>query len=62
MKAAVHQHIEVTLVMNQDEAEWLRDFVQNYPGDPTDELPAHAAIRRTLFDTLTVQLNPEERE
>lgn len=52
MEYTVTKKVEIHLTLNQEEAEWLLGVVQNYPGDPKDELPTHGSMRRELFETL----------
>lgn len=43
---------QVHIVLSEREAEWLRSFVQNYPGqgeEPSDQYD----MRKALFDALT---------
>lgn len=41
--------VEVTLVLTEREAIWLRDYVQNSLCDPKDEPLVDSEMRRCLF-------------
>lgn len=46
---AKRAEVEVTLVLTEREAIWLRDYVQNPFCDPCDEPFLDAEMRRALF-------------
>ena len=45
----------ITLNLSENEAIWLKSFIQNYPGDPINELPEDLEIRKELWEFLTDQ-------
>lgn len=49
-KANVNKTIEVNLVLDEQEAEWLRAFIQN---SYKTETPKEMQTRKDLFDTLS---------
>ena len=38
------------ILLDADETRLLNAFMQNYPGDPSDETPEHVKFRRELFE------------
>jgi hypothetical protein len=50
-RSTIKQKVEVTLVLDEREADWLRGMVQNYLGGGEED-PESYAIRKSIFDAL----------
>jgi len=56
MKTNTRKIVEVDITLTHNEATYLRDLLQNFPGDPEDEDPDQYEIRGCLFDALAKAL------
>ncbi len=53
MESSIEINTKVTLVLNEEEAEWLKGTVQNPPGcTPEQEDPYNQKMRLKLWETL----------
>ena len=54
MKATVKKEKIITLILNEEEARWLRNICQNpmWVADPADENPVDRQMRRTFWNAL----------
>lgn len=51
MKAITNKKIEITLVLNEEEARWLKGYIQNWMYDQKEPTKS-IEIRMNLFKTL----------
>jgi len=56
MNVSIGGTITVVITLEEDEAIWLKNYIQNNP-DLENEDPAHMAIRSDLFNKLRGALN-----
>ncbi len=56
MKVNSRKQTEINVRLNEDEAKWLKSFIQNYHGDPANETSSESEMRRELFESLQREL------
>jgi len=55
MDCEIKKSIDVYIRLTEDEARWLKGFIQNYPGEPENESKEHNEYRKKLFDLLSLK-------
>ena len=55
-KSIINQKIEYTLILNEDEAKWLKGLMQNpiFDETPEEEPKEEAKMRKSIWDALVM--------
>lgn len=56
MQVEIEKLPSVKVILENEEAVWLMNFIQNYPGNPVDEPEVLARYREKLFNELHIRL------